>query len=489
MVFRGHLDADLNVNDRFGLQNSRMIAAYADLQPELVRPLIFFLKHWFKRRGLNDPSGKNGAMSFSSYTIALLAIQYLQVEGVLPNLQDPVLLKHLSVKPQYLWTRARTPRQRREGDIVKTIPSKGYNVTFSPRHHRDLRNTVEKQGIVEGLSNSRDIFDWRLGKLLVGFVRFYLDFPRNRQAVSVANGAPLTLDIDYTIDSVGGSQNGEDSVVSESLRSDASDATQDQDRATDDEDDDTDRDVDSVAADQGILTMHDFRQPADWLADELIVQDPFILDRNTSRNIKLKTIQSWHGELERALLILEGQIGDDTVSTTSKGTLSSSYSDDSRAVDDETPLIADLCVPTSILGTVSERGAQAVRAARFSVQDSLIDLVDARQTEARDAMIKKEEKQANKEKYRKKARRRYRGKNRRDKTDDDNDDKPGTTANDRYGSEPNKQQPPKVWPPADGSTSSRFDFALPSPGRKKQRRPSDNIETVTTRLQKQADIH
>lgn len=63
---------DLNINDRFGEANSRLIAAYADVRPELVRPLLFVVKRWFARRGLNNPSPDRGHRSLNSYTICLM---------------------------------------------------------------------------------------------------------------------------------------------------------------------------------------------------------------------------------------------------------------------------------------------------------------------------------------------------------------------------------------------------------------------------------
>lgn len=66
------LACDLNINDLFGLHNSKMIAAYCDLAPEIVRPLLFIVKKWASHRQINDPSGENGFPSLNSYTICLM---------------------------------------------------------------------------------------------------------------------------------------------------------------------------------------------------------------------------------------------------------------------------------------------------------------------------------------------------------------------------------------------------------------------------------
>lgn len=66
------LASDININDAFGNANSEMISAYCDYDTEIVRPLLFAIKKWASRRGINDPSGKNGACSLNSYTICMM---------------------------------------------------------------------------------------------------------------------------------------------------------------------------------------------------------------------------------------------------------------------------------------------------------------------------------------------------------------------------------------------------------------------------------
>lgn len=63
----------------------------------LVRPLSVFIKFWAKQRGLNDPSGT--PTTFSSYTLILLVISYLQHLDLLPNLQDPELIASTGTAP------------------------------------------------------------------------------------------------------------------------------------------------------------------------------------------------------------------------------------------------------------------------------------------------------------------------------------------------------------------------------------------------------
>ncbi|KAF7419373.1 hypothetical protein PC9H_001960 [Pleurotus ostreatus] len=80
------MECDINVNDQLGLINSRMLKIYCDMSP-VLRPMLFAVKAWAKPLGLNNPSGKMGPRTFSSYALALMTIGFLQMRGLLPNLQ------------------------------------------------------------------------------------------------------------------------------------------------------------------------------------------------------------------------------------------------------------------------------------------------------------------------------------------------------------------------------------------------------------------
>lgn len=51
------LACDMNVNNTLALENTRMIKTYVQVDPR-VRPLAMIIKHWTKRRILND-AGKS----------------------------------------------------------------------------------------------------------------------------------------------------------------------------------------------------------------------------------------------------------------------------------------------------------------------------------------------------------------------------------------------------------------------------------------------
>ncbi|KAJ3080874.1 hypothetical protein HDU99_007192, partial [Rhizoclosmatium hyalinum] len=78
-----NLHADVNVGNALGIENSRMIREYMQVD-ERVRDLILLIKYWAARRDLND-SAEGG--TFSSYALTLMLISYLQLMNVLPSLQ------------------------------------------------------------------------------------------------------------------------------------------------------------------------------------------------------------------------------------------------------------------------------------------------------------------------------------------------------------------------------------------------------------------
>ncbi|KAI9372525.1 hypothetical protein BJX61DRAFT_439540 [Aspergillus egyptiacus] len=79
------LACDMNVNNTLALENTRMVRTYVEID-ERVRQLAMIVKHWTKRRILND-AGLGGTLS--SYTWICLIINFLQTRKppILPSLQ------------------------------------------------------------------------------------------------------------------------------------------------------------------------------------------------------------------------------------------------------------------------------------------------------------------------------------------------------------------------------------------------------------------
>jgi len=57
-----NLACDMNVNNTMALENTRMIKTYIEIDPR-VRPLAMIIKHWTKRRIVND-AGKQVTFYF-----------------------------------------------------------------------------------------------------------------------------------------------------------------------------------------------------------------------------------------------------------------------------------------------------------------------------------------------------------------------------------------------------------------------------------------
>jgi DNA polymerase sigma len=70
------LACDMNVNNTLALENTRMIRTYVEID-ERVRPLAMIIKHWTKRRVLND-AGKFSTVHHDSSTILTFCPQALE---------------------------------------------------------------------------------------------------------------------------------------------------------------------------------------------------------------------------------------------------------------------------------------------------------------------------------------------------------------------------------------------------------------------------
>ncbi|XP_050039271.2 poly(A) RNA polymerase GLD2-like isoform X1 [Dermacentor andersoni] len=143
------VEVDMNVNNVVGLRNTRLLQCYARLDPRAA-PLVLAAKAWAAGHQINE--AKHGTLS--SYSLALMVIQYLQCgcePAVLPSLQ-------------------------------KMQPSK-----------------FRSDGDVRLLRLGEDLPPWRsantqsLGALFVGFVDYFANrFGFSRSCASVRLGAPIS---------------------------------------------------------------------------------------------------------------------------------------------------------------------------------------------------------------------------------------------------------------------------------------------------------
>lgn len=299
--------------------NSRLINAYCDLHPT-VRPLCVFIKFWARQRELNDPGGAKGPVTFSSYTLILLVIAYLQQCEVLPNLQDPFLIASTATARQLFWSR---PRQGRKGKKVTVQPSMGWDVTFLEKIPAGLNWTV-----AAGLE---------LADLAKGFFRYYTtDFDPARQIISIQHGAPMDRVYPFVakpdppprpLPAATPSTNAAELANGDAPSAPhAIPASGDESAATTDAEQpdsiapaeaseseaavpaESEPEPESVVASRPARTpakgpfgsrssspvgYEGFEEPSVWI-QKLVVQDPFILTRNTAQNVEPWVVDELH---------------------------------------------------------------------------------------------------------------------------------------------------------------------------------------------------
>lgn len=141
------VQCDINFSAHLALQNTLLLRCYSHSDAR-VRPMVLFIKHWAKVRGIN--SGYRGTLS--SYGYVLMVLHYLVNVAqpfVCPNLQA------LAPPP---------PPNPSPAEIENTLVCNGYNVQFWRNEHEILRLAHANQ-----LNSNAD----SLGHLLRGFFEYY----------------------------------------------------------------------------------------------------------------------------------------------------------------------------------------------------------------------------------------------------------------------------------------------------------------------------
>ncbi|KAG0347881.1 hypothetical protein BG004_006677 [Podila humilis] len=150
----GFLSCDMNINTPLGLMNTKMIKTYVSIDPR-VRPFAMIIKHWARRRVLNDAA--NGG-TISTYTWICIVINFLQM-------RSPPILPALHKMPHTL-----SP----DNQVIN-----GNNTSFCD----DLS---QLEGF--GFANKET-----LGGLLYAFFRrFAIEFDYDNHVISVREGCYLT---------------------------------------------------------------------------------------------------------------------------------------------------------------------------------------------------------------------------------------------------------------------------------------------------------
>lgn len=141
------VQCDINFSAQLALHNTHLLRCYSLTDPR-VRPLVLFVKHWAKVRGINTPY--RGTLS--SYGYVLMVLHYLSNVArpyVCPNLQLMAPALPLNLTPQ---------------QIESTVHCKGRDVHFW-RDEEQIKAAVQRRE----LSNNVD----SIGYLLRGFFEYY----------------------------------------------------------------------------------------------------------------------------------------------------------------------------------------------------------------------------------------------------------------------------------------------------------------------------
>ncbi|KAL7933565.1 hypothetical protein V8C35DRAFT_304762 [Trichoderma chlorosporum] len=141
------VQCDINFSAHLALQNTLLLRCYSHTDPR-VRPMILFVKHWAKMRGIN--SGYRGTLS--SYGYVLMVLHYLVNVAqpfVCPNLQQ------LAPAP---------PNNLTPAEVQSTVSCRGYNIQFWRNEEEIIRLASQNQ-----LNRNSE----SVGHLLRGFFEYF----------------------------------------------------------------------------------------------------------------------------------------------------------------------------------------------------------------------------------------------------------------------------------------------------------------------------
>lgn len=241
----------------------------------LVKPLCVFVKFYFRQRQLNDPSGARGPVTFSSYTLILLVIAYLQHLNLVPNLQSDEIVQSARVPRRKFWSR---PRQNIRRKTVHVSASTGWDTTYAERIPKDFQWTP---AVIPG----------GVAELALGFFNYYGRFfePEN-EVVAIASGGSFRRA--RPIRSFTEAAHGKKKTQLAPSEKDATalEETLGADRRNegnggDENEAEEDPEVTRASRSSSPVAYGRFSEPYDWQDQNIVVQDPFILTRNTARNV------------------------------------------------------------------------------------------------------------------------------------------------------------------------------------------------------------
>ncbi|KAI8803508.1 hypothetical protein BJ742DRAFT_683000 [Cladochytrium replicatum] len=157
---------DIGFQNSLAVFNTKLLKTYSDIDPRF-RELVLVVKHWSKRRNINEPYFG----TLSSYCYVLMVIHLLQVRGVLPCLQR--------IKPKSFTGLNGTPCDM-DSEGIPVMEVDGHNVYF-----------YDEVGRLDEHWKCQN--DESLGELLVALFKYYsAEFPYVHGVASVRTGKVLS---------------------------------------------------------------------------------------------------------------------------------------------------------------------------------------------------------------------------------------------------------------------------------------------------------
>ncbi|EGC39642.1 hypothetical protein DICPUDRAFT_26598 [Dictyostelium purpureum] len=157
-----NLSCDICMNNLLAIYNTRLVQDYSKID-ERMKPLVYVVKRWAKRRKINEPS----LGTLSSYGYINLVISFLQTRDppILPCLQE------LANGPKII-------NGKEYGELLDDVMVDGFNC----KYYNDISKLI---GF--GLQNKES-----LGSLVFHFFQTYSrEFSFMNQVVSIRNGSPI----------------------------------------------------------------------------------------------------------------------------------------------------------------------------------------------------------------------------------------------------------------------------------------------------------
>jgi len=303
---RNRMKCDINVNDQLGLHNTNMIAHYC----ELFRPLpilLLAIKKWAKSLGLNNPSGRGGSASFSSYALAIMTIGYLQIIELLPNLQAGLLAlptppRNLeSDLPGIFWQRERTgpPKRcdRRFNRLQYWQPPEGIDVSIHSLLLGWFRYWGHQHAYTTQLMSIRD------GAILVRAVNVAKEKKARKKKFKKSKEKAGKDEVKAALAKELPSpraQSPSSGIEKLSLKDDPTEMSEES------EDENVqDADGEGTVEDLDAVDLANGKQPRWWKNAGLVVADPFILTKNVTGSVSQRVVDRFKADCRRSVFLLE----------------------------------------------------------------------------------------------------------------------------------------------------------------------------------------